>query len=162
MNWRPLPPPLLLTLALVFAPESAQARGQTRPLEDGIQTVAPTPVPTTKSKIAKPPPESARQRKPTDGQRCEADADVASANYVKCRLDAEAKGAVGALADEGFTAEVALCSVKLSKAFAKMVKKYGVGDCPREPSAAFDEYLAKCADDAAAAAAGGFFPGGGS
>ncbi len=93
----------------------------------------------------------------TPAQRCEADVELASAQYAKCRLTAEAKYSQS-LDDDKRASALARCSEKLQLSFAKAVARYGGACTATEPSSAFDAYLRRCSDDAAAAAAGAALP----
>ena len=91
-------------------------------------------------------------------QVCESAAEKASAGYAKCRLDTEAKAALGIFVGQGLIAAFEKCSVKFSDAFSKAVARYGAGNCPTTPARDFREYLTQCSDDVATAAAGGGLP----
>lgn len=94
---------------------------------------------------------------PTQQQLCESAIELASAKYIRCRLNAESWYAKR-LDPAKRTTALARCSEKLATAFSKATGKYGASCAATEPSASFDDYLKQCSDDVAAAAGGSSLP----
>lgn len=94
---------------------------------------------------------------PSEAQRCESAVDLASGKLLDCRLAAEAAYAGSGDATKRGDA-LARCAAAYTEEFQKTVQKYGPGDCPATPEAAFANHLAQCADDVVAVARGGAFP----
>ncbi|MBY0276414.1 DUF1566 domain-containing protein [Candidatus Binatia bacterium] len=102
-------------------------------------------------------PGTAGAAAPSESQRCESAVDLASGKLLACRLAAEAAYAGSGDATKRGDA-LAKCASAYTEEFQKAVKKYGPGDCPATPEAAFADHVGRCADDVVAVAQGGAFP----